>query len=61
MGENEKGNQILIERLKIGTSFNAWQQEKFSNEMLLEFHENIERIKIDLHELVSKIISDIKT
>ncbi|QHI35466.1 Processive diacylglycerol beta-glucosyltransferase [Kordia antarctica] len=60
MGENEKGNQILIERLKIGASFTAWQHEKFSIEMLLEFHENIERIKIKLPELTSKIIADLK-
>ena len=60
MGENEQGNQILIERLKIGTSFNAWKEENFSNNMLLEFHENIEKIKIDLPDLISKIIADFK-
>ncbi|MBC8754078.1 hypothetical protein H2O64_05310 [Kordia sp. YSTF-M3] len=60
MGENEEGNQLLIERLKIGTSFKAWQQENFSNKMLVEFHENIERIKIDLPDLTSKIIADLE-
>ncbi|WP_420574459.1 hypothetical protein [Kordia sp.] len=60
MGENEEGNQILIERLHIGTSFERWQQENFSVKMLHEFHENIKKIKKELPDLVSRIISDIK-
>ncbi len=60
MGENEEGNRVLIERLQIGASFEAWQQEKFSTKMLFEFHENILKIKADLPELTSKIVTDIK-
>jgi len=60
MGENEKGNQVLIERLKIGTSFDTWQKANFSDKMLIEFHENIQMIKTNLPELTSEIIADIK-
>lgn len=60
LGENEEGNQRLIEHLKIGTSFEKWRKEKFSSQMLLELHNNIEIIKNDIPGLVSKLISDIK-
>ncbi|WP_430409977.1 hypothetical protein [Kordia sp.] len=61
MGENEEGNRILIERLQIGTSFETWQKEGFSKELLREFHENIQKIKTDLPDLISEIVSDIKS
>ncbi len=60
MGANEEGNKILIDQYKIGTSFNEWEKNGFSDQRLQEFHINIGRLKKNLPDFVSGYINDLK-
>lgn len=59
MGSHEQGNQLLIDALKIGTSFHAWEQSDFSDRLLAEFHANISRLKKDIPDFVPCYLRDL--
>jgi len=59
MGTNEQGNQILIDALKIGTSFHSWEQSDFSDRLLAEFHANIRQLKKNIPDFVPCYLRDL--
>lgn len=45
LGENEIGNSVIIDMLKIGMSFKNWEKEGFNPRYLSLFHENLKILK----------------
>jgi hypothetical protein len=56
LGENEMGNSVIIETLKIGMSFKKWEREGFDPRYLTLFHENLKRLKRETPDFVAAYI-----
>jgi hypothetical protein len=58
MGPNEQGNTILIEHHQLGTSYEVWKNNNFSEQLLQDYHNNIRKLKEKLPDFVTCYIQD---
>lgn len=52
LGENEIGNSIVIDMLKIGMSFKKWEKKGFDPRYLTLFHKNLKNLKRKIPDFV---------